>query len=151
MVKIFLRELLLLSLGHLLTPPPPWPLIGVHNTLTTFKVSIASKNSMKHGLYPCDKIDGPFRVTFVTKKWKISLFIGYSSWYKHAINKFLIDSSASCCSQDIQVFEKLHYSSRSRIKSMYITIGHVNDFALNWVLYQNDYRIQFFLCFGILY
>ena len=39
------------------------------------------------------------------KKWKISLLNGYSSWYKHAINKFLIDNSASCSSQDIQVFE----------------------------------------------
>ena len=39
------------------------------------------------------------------KKWEISLLYGYSSWYKHAINKFLIDNSASCSSQDIQVFE----------------------------------------------
>ena len=39
------------------------------------------------------------------KKRKISLLNGYSSWYKHAINKFLIDNSASCSSQDIQVFE----------------------------------------------
>ena len=36
------------------------------------------------------------------KKWKISFLNGYSSWYKHAINKFLIDNSASCSSQDIQ-------------------------------------------------
>ena len=45
-------------------------------------------------------------VTFVTKKWKISLLNGYCQlWCKHAINKFLIDNSASCWSQDIQVFE----------------------------------------------
>ena len=50
--------------------------------------------------------DGPFqRHVCDQKKWKISLLNGYSSWYKHAINKFLIDNSASCSSQDIQVFE----------------------------------------------
>ena len=49
---------------------------------------------------------GPFqRHVCDRKKWKISLLNGYSSWYKHAINKFLIDNSASCSSQDIQVFE----------------------------------------------
>ena len=49
---------------------------------------------------------GPFqRHVCDQKKWKISLLNGYSSWYKHAINKFLIDNSASCSSQDIQVFE----------------------------------------------
>ena len=49
---------------------------------------------------------GPFqRHVYDHKKWKISLLNGYSSWYKHAINKFLIDNSASCSSQDIQVFE----------------------------------------------
>ena len=50
--------------------------------------------------------DGPFqRHVCDQKKGKISLLNGYSSWYKHAINKFLIDNSASCSSQDIQVFE----------------------------------------------
>ena len=49
---------------------------------------------------------GPFqRHVCDQKKWKISLLNGYSSWYKHAINRFLIDNSASCSSQDIQVFE----------------------------------------------
>ena len=38
---------------------------------------------------------GQFRVMFVTKKWKILLLNSYS----------LIDDSASCWSQDIQVFE----------------------------------------------
>ena len=46
------------------------------------------------------------------KKWKISLLNGYSSWCKHAINKFLIDNSASCSCQDI------NSSSRSILKSM---------------------------------
>ena len=50
--------------------------------------------------------EGPFqRHVCDQKKWKISLLNGYSSWYKHAINKFLIDNSASCSSQDIQVFD----------------------------------------------
>ena len=44
------------------------------------------------------------RVTFVTKKVKNFTLNGYSSWCKYAINKFLIDNSASCWSQDIQVF-----------------------------------------------
>ena len=49
---------------------------------------------------------GPFqRHVCDQKKWKIALLNGYSSWYKHAINKFLIGNSASCSSQDIQVFE----------------------------------------------
>ena len=39
------------------------------------------------------------------RKWRISCLISYSSWCKHATNKFLIDSSASCWSQDVQVFE----------------------------------------------
>ena len=44
------------------------------------------------------------------KKWKISLLNGYSSWCKHAINKFLIDNSASCSSQDIHVFGILYWA-----------------------------------------
>ena len=54
----------------------------------------------------CKTAYGPFqRHVCDQKKWKISFLNGYSSWYKHAINKFLIDNSASCSSQDIQVFE----------------------------------------------
>ena len=53
-----------------------------------------------------ETLKGPFQCHVCDqKKWKISLLNGYSSWYKHAINKLLIDNSASCSSQDIQVFE----------------------------------------------
>ena len=54
----------------------------------------------------CHRPKGPFqRHVCDQKKWKISLLNGFSSWYKHAINNFLIDNSASCSSQDTQVFE----------------------------------------------
>ena len=95
---------------------------------------------------PCDWSQlGPFqRHVCDQKKWKISLLNGYSSWCKHAINKFLINNSASCSSQDIHVFEiKFFVKVKNKV---HVTIGHVCDFAWNYGPAPNDFKVKILRC-----
>ena len=78
-----------------------WGHVTIFSDKTTFKMAadrmIQFKDHERYRPIP--------RSRLWPKKWEISLLNGYSSWCKLAINKFLIDNSASCWSQDIQVFE----------------------------------------------
>ena len=55
----------------------------------------------------------------------------------------MIDNSASCWSQDIQVFENLFYV---KVKNK-VHVGHVCDFARNPDPAPNDFKIKILWCF----
>ena len=84
---------------------------------------------------------GPFqRHVCDQEKWKILLLNGYSSWYKHAINKFLIDNSAS---SRVKTYRSLKIKFFVKVKNkVHVTIGHVCDFARNYGPAQNDFKVK---------
>ena len=88
--------------------------------LLTYSIThiIGLKNHIIH-------VAGPFqRHVCDQKKWKISLLNGYSSWCKHAINKFR--------SLKIKFF----------VKVKILTSGHVCDFAQNYGPAPNDFKVN---------
>ena len=74
------------------------------------------------------------------KKWKLSLLNGYSSWYKCAINKFLIDNNLHV---GVKTFRSLKIKFFVKVKNkVYVTIGYVCDFTRNCDPASNGFKIK---------
>ena len=97
------------------------------------------------GCNPSIKPTGPFqRHVCDQKKWKISLLNGYSSWYKHAINKFWL---IIVYPVRVKTYSSLKIKFFVKVKNkVHVTIGHVCDSARNYGPAQNDFKVKILWC-----
>ena len=95
---------------------------------------------------------GPFQHHVCDQKsGKHSLLNGYSSWYKHAINKFWLIIVHPV---RVKTYRSLKIKFFVKVKNkVHVTIGHVCDFARNYGPDQNDLSQSksSLMCYGILY